>query len=149
MKTFITALAALSMMASPAMAQDSLRMAAYGPDYNGSYQKPTMFTGATLRLRAGGHDAPKPEFAFRVTGGVHNGETNDLRLGEGVSLKLSDSKPKLQFAGQDVDEMGPKLGMSTGTTIAVVVGGLLVVGLVVAASSGGGSNNDECSYFCD
>lgn len=132
MKTFITALAALSMMASPAMAQDSLRMAAYGPDYNGSYQKPTMFTGATLRLRAGGHDAPKPEFALRVTGGVRNGETNDLRLGEGVSLKFSDSKPKLQIAGQDAKQVGPKLGLNTGGTIAVVVGAaalVLIVGL--------------------
>jgi len=128
MKKFITALAALSMMASPAMAQDSLRMAAYGPDHSGSYQKPTMFTGATLRLRAGGHGAPKPEFALRVTGGIRNGETNDLRLGEGVSLKFSDSKPKLQMAGQDVDKMGPRLGMSKGTTVAVVVGALALVG---------------------
>lgn len=130
MKKLISTIVALSMICAPATAQATVRAAAYGPDYNGSYQKPTMFTGATLRLRADGHDKPKPEFAFRVTGGVRNGETNDLRLGEGLALKFSDNKPKLQIAGQDAHQVGPKLGLSTGEGIAIALGAIALVAVV-------------------
>ncbi len=108
---------------------------------------PGAFVGAQFKLPLGGTTPGQPRAGFAIAptrSNVANDGMVRTQLGDGFMLNLVGPKPTLRLAGTRADTaLGlnrqgsvsgeQKLGLSTGTAIAIGVGTLLLVGGIALA----------------
>lgn len=128
-----TSVLTLASLAMPIAAQPS--SAVFPTSADPSMSRPFMFSGATVRLSLDGRGEHRPEFAMRFSGGRTSPGLMP-NIGDGVAFSaVPGANPRLTLAGQDTKQIGKRLNLSSGATIAVVAGGVLVVGLAVLMAS--------------
>lgn len=126
MNKLIALLVMTNLSAMPAAA--SVRDAAFSSSADRAQAQTGMFAGVHYQITSARDAAPQGRASLKMSGMTHTPGKSDLKLARGLEISRGKTgKPTFFVGGRDPGELGDRVNLGKGGTIALVVVGVVVV----------------------